>query len=94
MTGIKKSTDNEPITSKSLQTFYWQNALERCGLLEVDEHVNSESCYQRIDHYRKKNGELVYKDGSKKYLQLANLALTVCSLSHGNAAPERGFYMK
>ena len=65
--------------------------MERCGLLEVGEYVNCESCYQRIDHYRKKIGELVYEDGSKKYSQLANLALTVCSLGHGNAAPERGF---
>ena len=65
--------------------------MERCGLLEVGEYVNCESCYQRIDHYRKKIGELVYEDGSKKYSQLANLALIVCSLGHGNAAPERGF---
>jgi len=39
----------------------------------------------------KKLGELVDEYGSKKYTQLANLALIVCSLSHGNAAPERGF---
>ena len=86
----KKRTDNEPTTSKSSQPSYWQNDLKRCGLLEVGEYVNSESCYQWIDHYWKKIGELVYEDGSKKYSQLANLALTVCSLSYGNA-PERGF---
>ena len=31
------------------------------------------------------------ENGARKYTQLTNLALTVCSLSHGNAAPERGF---
>ena len=46
---FKKSTDNEPTTSKSSQASYWQNALERCGLLEVGEYVNSESCYALLE---------------------------------------------
>ena len=51
---IKKSIDGKPTTSKSSLAFYWQEVLERCGLLEVGEYVNSSSCYQRNDHYWKK----------------------------------------
>ena len=33
------------------------------------------------------NGE----DGKPKYVELARLMLTICTLSHGNADPKRGF---
>ena len=86
----KRDTNDVPTTSKVSQASYWQDAMERCGLVEGG-NENFESCYKRIDHYWRKIGELVDEDGGKKYTELANLALTVCSLSHGNAAPERGF---
>ena len=86
----KRDTNDVPTTSKVSQASYWQDAMERCGLVEGG-NENFESCYKRIDHYWRKIGELVDEDGGKKYTQLANLALTVCSLSHGNAVSERGF---
>ena len=81
----KRDTNDVPTTSKVSQASYWQDAMERCGLVEGG-NENFESCYKRIDHYWRKIGELVDEDGGKKYTELANLALTVCSLSHGNAA--------
>ena len=83
---------NEPTTSKNLHRFsYWQDALERSGLPQANEYESFQSSYKRIDHYWLKIGQLIDENGARKYTQLTNLALTVCSLSHGNAAPERGF---
>ena len=83
---------NEPTTSKNLHRFsYWQDALERSGLPQDNEYASFQSSYKRIDHYWLKIGQLLDENGARKYTQLTNRALTVCSLSHGNAAPERGF---
>ena len=81
---------NEPTTSKNLHRFsYWQDALERSGLPQANEYESFQSSYKRIDHYWLKIGQLLDENGARKYTQLTNLALTVCPLSHGNAAPER-----
>ena len=47
--------------------------------------------FVRIDHYWSKIGKIRDDARQYKFKHLASLANFVLSLSHGNAAPERGF---
>ena len=47
--------------------------------------------FVRIDHYWSKIGKIRDDAGQYKFKHLASLANCVLSLSHRNAAPERGF---
>ena len=47
----------------------------------------------RIDKYWSKVGKILNESGNLKYPQLFQLAKAVLSLSHGNSAPQRSFFI-
>lgn len=68
---------------------YWKEAY---GQLKIDYNTtSSEVKYCGIDEYWWKIGTIKDENGHLKFKALSALMLGICTLSHGNADPERGF---
>ena len=84
---IKPNTNDAPCSS-SEQYSYWAHAEEQCVL---DSNPNQEQRFKRIDEFWSRVECITDDTGAPKYTQLVALVKCVCSLSHGNSIPERGF---
>jgi len=68
---------------------YWR---EEYNLLDIESpNAQKENKCVPVDAYWIKVGLMKDENGMKKYKHLSALALTILTLSHGNADPERGF---
>ena len=84
---IKPNTNDAPCSS-SKQYSYWARAEEQCAL---DSNRNQKQRFKRIDEFWSRVECITDDTGAPKYTQLVALVMCVCSLSHGNSIPERGF---